>query len=1197
MAQRDEGYYADLVDRLFCGQNARYGPFILAGEPEIVASELIIRVPVHRVGDESEAFELSIFDGIAGLAGELWEHEVRSLLGLEALDHPALPKIASGGWDEDDQIAFSITDIGGAPVDADAAIAWAREKRIEAFEQFSMLLDALSELHTAHIIHRNLTVATLRAEQKNGMTSFRLSGFELSALVGNILRQATRHRDDASRAMIRNLYLRRPRGMDLARHLAYLAPEICDFILGAVGVARNNWETTDVFGLGVIGWEWFCGGIPDILPAEYAALCEAVAAEDWTAVGQALTTLHAAMDAYLTRVEDVPRPLTAVLRSMLDRSPTGRDTAFQLCRQIEVDWEGIRGVWETEQNDKPYLLAYIPEDMTPTVYESRRWISRSPEDAAGRDELRLFLERELGRAELVRSPTGAVGYATGPDDDLQEAEWVLVGEKAVWFCAFYYQPESFGNRGRRVYSDDILVIKYLKDKDVADELASARPRRRIARLELIPFNVSQNLAAKGAGRPPWRELVKSLEQSRRQDPENVKFLQSMDFLLQYQQTEHEARQYPFVRVGDQEEGGIAMISVFQSRDDEWVHRSAMLTAYAAAARLRPPFGDFFGQPEGEEEVVKIELQEGRRPFFGAGRLSGMVVRKVDQDTITVKMDRGAKIPPNGWVRRSSDGGSRAQLNRQYRGRGALEREPGLIRNLRDPLSIDLGRGTWKRIVEKSPLEGDAPQRISDMLSYQPFYALQGPPGSGKTTVAAHAVSAFLGVDQGARVLVSAQSNFALDNLATRLIAELPKDVLKLRIQSETARPPEPPVDQHTLPELTKAVVEDARKNVKALIRESELSAREKALADEWLAMLSSTQIELGDRIRVGASVVFATCSMAATLYDEASQAGRSFDWVIVEEAAKAWPTEIIVPLVLGTRWTLIGDHKQLGAFRSDDVGRFLGSLNIMSDPDLRRHYAAREERLNVLALFRELFSEKHSRARGSGHVHAVNRLTWQFRMHPDIAQPVGRTFYPVEPPELDANRLPVSFLHTFHKADKPHGVKHPSFLAGHPLVWIDTTGVPGLEDKGYWSNEGEVALIAKLVQRMYPAPAPAAAPDGTAGGLVVLTPYNAQVALLGQMGELRGRVHTVHSFQGREADRVIVSLVRTEQRGGTPVANVGHVGADEVVNVLLSRARRLCVLVGSFGHFAAYGGQSWDIVTRAVARYGRIVSCDEADLL
>ena len=68
MPQRDEGYYAALLDRLFCGQNARYGPFVITGEPEIVAPELIIRVPVHRVGDESESFELSIFGHIAGLA-------------------------------------------------------------------------------------------------------------------------------------------------------------------------------------------------------------------------------------------------------------------------------------------------------------------------------------------------------------------------------------------------------------------------------------------------------------------------------------------------------------------------------------------------------------------------------------------------------------------------------------------------------------------------------------------------------------------------------------------------------------------------------------------------------------------------------------------------------------------------------------------------------------------------------------------------------------------------------------------------------------------------------------------------------------------------------------------------------------------------------------------------------------------------
>lgn len=559
--------------------------------------------------------------------------------------------------------------------------------------------------------------------------------------------------------------------------------------------------------------------------------------------------------------------------------------------------------------------------------------------------------------------------------------------------------------------------------------------------------------------------------------------------------------------------------------------------------------------------------------------------------------RQAKLPAVGWVRRESDSGSRVQLDRQHRGRGALDREHGLIRNLRDPLSIDLGRGRWKRLPDPNPLAGDAPLRINDMLSYHPFYALQGPPGSGKTTVAARALCKFLDQEAGARVLVSAQSNFALDNLAARLIEELPPDTLTLRITATNSdRPPRPPVNNHTLEELTSRVVERARTHVRGLLRESGLSPKERALAQEWLNVVLSDKVELGDRIRAGASVVFATCSMAASLYDDATETNRSFDWVIVEEAAKAWPTEIVVPLVLGNRWTLIGDHRQLGAFRSDQVSRFLNGLGGMHDEDMKRHYAAREDRLKVLALFRELFADHGPADRPPGHVHAVDRLNLQFRMHRDIAAPVGRTFYPAQPPQMDDDKLPLSFLDTFHSANKPHGVIHPPFLAGRPLVWIDTAGHAGFEDNPHWSNEGEAELIANLVQRMDPPPAPPDADDKTDGSLVVLTPYRAQVALLTRKGELRGRVYTVHSYQGREADRVIVSLVRTEQRGTTPMANLGHVGTDEVANVLLSRARRLCVVVGSYGHFAVNGGQSWDLITRAVARYGTIVPSSEIGL-
>jgi serine/threonine protein kinase len=1202
VALHDETYYTGLVDRLFCGKNARYGPFVRDDPPVIVVPNLIVRVEVHRPGDESDTFELSIFDGIDGFAGELWEHEVRSLLRLEALDHPALPKIRTGGYDDQEKIAYTLTVNAGATVHLDDSIKWAQSHPIEAFEQFSILLDALRHLHSSRILHRNLTASALRGETSGGSTSFRLSRFELSTLIGNILRQVSSRQDSAARAMIRQLYLTPPPGMELARHLAYLAPEMHSYLFDEHIDNRSDWETTDIFGMGVLGWEWFCGDIPKLLPKQYEAVSAAaavsmtspsdVAANSATAeLMAALTALHHAMRAHLSVRADIPRPLTVILDKMLDRLATGRETSFQLSRRIESDWEAIRGVWEPDTGIKAYLLAFMPAEAIDTIYEKRHWISRSPEHEAGRDELKMFLERELQRAELVRSPTGAVGYATGPEDTLREAEWILIGERALWFCAIYYQQNAFGTRLGDL--DQVLVIKYLKEKEYAQELAISRPRRRIGKLDLITYRPGQDLSGQCAGRPSWRALMDSIAHARRSDSRNQEFLQSLDFLLDYQRTALEARQYPYQRV-DGAGPGRATIALATSRDNAWKHRSPMLTAYSR--KFRPMFGDFFGETEGDEDLIRLDVQDGATPtpFFGGRRISAVFAERKDQDTIVVIPEAGAQIPAAGWVRRSDDGGSRTQLDRQLRARIALDMQPGLIRNLRDPLSIDLGRGRWSgadagHSSSGRPLDGDAPRRIRDMLAYHPFYALQGPPGSGKTTVAANAIDRFLDAEGGARVLVSAQSNFALDNLGKRLVKDLPRDTLILRVTTEGGDAPDKPVDRHTLNALTRSLSDQVRDRLRSAAYRSSLGDRERVLADEWLSCIESNQVELGDRIRAGASVVLATCSMAATLLDGTRDAAEMFDWVIVEEAAKAWPTEIVVPLVLGARWALIGDHRQLGAHRSQEVAQFLGSLRRSSDEDLQRHYEQRQVRLRTLGLFRSLFEAAEAAAEPGGHVRPCDRLTWQFRMHKDIAQPVARAFYPVEPVQQDADELPVSFLNTSSAANVAHGVVHPGFLKGTSLVWVDTTGDNQYVDKRQWSNAGECDLIAAIVERMDPPPAPSGADDDDDGSLVVLTPYRAQVKLLNNKGELRGRVHTVHSFQGREADRVIVSLVRSARRGTTPSANVGHVGQDEVANVLLSRARRLCILVGSYGHFAAYGGPKWSIIAEAVARYGTIV--------
>lgn len=1211
MGTHGEDTYVQLVNRLFCKPDAPYGPYVLRGDPEVVVPNVLIRARVHRPGDLADRYEISLFLGIHGFAGELWEHELRSLLRLEALNHPALPEIKGGSFRAADGVAFIMTRDHGQPLRHDLAVQWARDHPIEALEQFSVLLDALSQLHGARLLHRNLTMGALRAVQPDdsSQVNVQLTRFEMSTLIGNLVRRVSRREEAQARDLIRRLYLTPPEGVEEARHLAYLAPETHDYLLSDRAASRRDWETTDVFGMGVVGWEWFCGPIPEVLPEEYAA----VSAAEGPAKAIALARLHEAMRRHLTRKTDLPRPLAELLRRLLHSAPESRDTSFEALRYLEQHWEGIRGVWDLDDEQKPYLVAFMPGKSEETIYNKRKWISRTPADPAGRDELKLFLEQELRCAELVWSSTGAVGYATDDLDKLEEAEWVLIGERAVWFCAYLYDEDLLSRRrGKR--HEDTLVIKYFKERNYAQELVNARPRRRVGRLELVPFYPGQSLREVRAGRPSWRKLTDSVRKVGRRNPEDADFLRSLDFLLEYERVELDARKYPFIRIDEGEQPGTAILRHDHKRDDERRHRSPLLTAYSADGRRRPPLGDFVERLSTEDDFIRLDVVSGTRPHFHGSCKTVDLVERKDADTIVVRPRGDTVVPKVGWLRPSEDGGSEPQLIRKVRARTALESQAALIRNLRDPQAFDLGRGRWDADNDER-LEGEAPDRIRDMLALQPFYALQGPPGTGKTTVAAHAVRRYLKAEPGARVLVSAQSNYALDNLAARLIKELPEETLILRETPAGAKDEDtvkdPVVLEHTLRRLTQRVAENVELELTAMLDPDKLSEadrrrlkkrsgwfpprldeKERALAEEWLRSVQSNKIELTDRIRSGASVVLATCSISSTITETVRDPSDMFDWVILEEAAKAWPTEVIIPLVLGTRWTLIGDHRQLGAYREREVSQFLESLSDHADDDVRRHFEDRKSRLRALKLFASLFEEGSPDANSSParrRVSPLGRLELQFRMHPIIAQPVGRAFYRLQPEQRDEDGLPVSFLRTHGAtAEIDHGVSRPYFLKNSPLVWLDTAGMEQCREEPFWYNLGEVELIEKLVQQMDPPPLPPGVPAEEDGGLVILTPYLAQKKRLESRGLLARRVHTVHSYQGREADRVIVSLVRSTRLGNTVASNVGHVGQDEVINVLLSRARRLLVLVGNLEHLATCGGESWDIVIRTIKRYGRI---------
>jgi hypothetical protein len=445
----------------------------------------------------------------------------------------------------------------------------------------------------------------------------------------------------------------------------------------------------------------------------------------------------------------------------------------------------------------------------------------------------------------------------------------------------------------------------------------------------------------------------------------------------------------------------------------------------------------------------------------------------------------------------------------------------------------------------------------------------------------------------------------LDNLAVRVLAKLdmidddgaPQDAdfLAIRVYNEQAYDR---VDSR----LRDFQVHDSavrlKRAVRRRVRDRLVSGKDlpeaRRVAESWLAEIDGTEIELGERLRRGANLVFVTCSSASPriLVDNGSR--EPFDWVVIEEAAKAWPTELALPLVRGLRWTLVGDQQQISAYGRDEVERFLNSCANDPDPEIAKHFGRKDAYLKRFELFGTMIEEA---VPGD----PVQRLTEQRRMHDPICQVVSRSFYPAARPPRPRGAafpaphdpLPKGILVTMRPEDG-HVIVSPDWLAGRTLLWVDTSGVH--RDEPYWGNPYEARLVAALCDAMRPSLAPIARGAASRRGLAILTPYRQQADVIRKTDPSLGdAVRTVDSFQGREADVVVVSLVRDTMRAPAdrPLKNIGHLADPNRVNVMLSRARDLLVIVGSFDHFADSGLECWDKVTSAVERFGTRRTADK----
>ncbi|MES9606215.1 AAA domain-containing protein [Actinomadura sp. NPDC000929] len=347
-----------------------------------------------------------------------------------------------------------------------------------------------------------------------------------------------------------------------------------------------------------------------------------------------------------------------------------------------------------------------------------------------------------------------------------------------------------------------------------------------------------------------------------------------------------------------------------------------------------------------------------------------------------------------------------------------------------------------------------------------------------------------------------------------------------------------------------------------------------------LAMLDYLEGLRGDPAAVEWTLRAYTASYAATCQQAASPtvAGAKqeariedvvFDTVIIDEAARANPLDLMIPLIhAGRRIVLVGDHNQLPHMLEPEVERQVERLDAGARGRLRE------------SLFQRLF--ENLGAPGAP-VDRVVTLNAQFRMHRTLGEFVSRCFYGgiLESPRPDAE-----FAHAL-----------PGYEGVH-AAWIDVPNSRGAESgKRSKRRRAEARAVADQLERLLPA-----APDLTFG---VISFYSDQVDEIwrelaarelarrtdqgyeptkGLQYDAGGRrldrlhVGSVDAFQGKEFDVVFLSTTRSSPPADPPDAGTaahdrwvrrryGHLTLRNRLCVAMSRQKRLLVTVGDSAMF------------------------------
>eukprot|EP00850_Spirogloea_muscicola_P021566 SM000254S08792 [mRNA] locus=s254:115750:121317:+ [translate_table: standard] len=421
--------------------------------------------------------------------------------------------------------------------------------------------------------------------------------------------------------------------------------------------------------------------------------------------------------------------------------------------------------------------------------------------------------------------------------------------------------------------------------------------------------------------------------------------------------------------------------------------------------------------------------------------------------------------------------------------------------------------------------------------HMPCVLIQGPPGTGKTTVVTEVICR--AVNRGERVLVTAPTNAAVDNLVEKL-SGAGLSIVRVGNPARVS----PTVASHSLSHQVDVAMSSFRRE--AARRRADLRQDIRLChgqgEDALEAGLRQMLKQLGRALRVreketildilsSAQVILCTNTGAG---DPLVQKLPAFDLVIIDEAGQATEPSCWIPILQGRRLVLAGDPCQLAPTvlsREAAMGGLGTSL-------VERAMSLHNGKLLVL-------------------------LDTQYRMNSAIANWCSSELYngrlKSAPAVADRLLCDLSGVRVSASSSPFQAAIKATRDTTRSMLVLDTRlprggMLPGCEEAtdpsgtGSLYNDGEAETVLQHIDSLLSAGVPPTS-------IAVQSPYLAQVQLIrdqleGRPGAAGVEVASVDAFQGRESDAVIISMVRSNVAG-----TVGFLGDRRRMNVAVTRAR------------------------------------------